>query len=856
MWNITRKNVAANKIRLALTALAIVLGVGFISSANILSDGLSDSFASLAEEIVQGTDLEVERADDVPLTQTEVDAINNIDGVRVAVGGYGSDDVFPIRSDGTVVRPEGPPVFANSWNTDAQLNPTTIETGRAPEGPGEWVIDFGSADSEGFVVGETYELIVPTAEGFITAELVGTFRFGAENQTNGAVLMAFEAETAQVLFDRDNFGNVQIAVDGTRPIVDVRTDVEAAFGVDAGYIVQDTAELNAETTAEFNSFISVFAWILRSFAIVALFVSIFIIANTFNIVMSQRVRELGLLRAVGATPKQVRRAVMGEALLVGLVASAIGLIAGLGLAYGLEAFLNAVGGQLPPFDKPLSVATILIGMGVGVGVTLLSAWVPARRAGLTSPVTAISGHDVANVAGGQRSIVLGTVLSIGGAALTGVALFGGIESTVRLLVMLGVGAALLFVGITLVSPLFAAPISRALGAPIAKVYNRPGVLAKENAARNPKRTATTAAALMIGLSLVSMAFVVGQTLKNDLNELLETTVQADYAAFPIGVDGVPNATFDAIESSPEFGGVTGMRYWSTEILSDNAPLPASSVADEAAPENIEVATLDLNQIDDVFNLDLIDGSYADITNDSLAIYEPVAEQLAVGLGDTVSVRLDDDSVTEMGVAAIFADGNIFGGVIVNETRWNTIGDQESFDWIVVTVADGVTTEAADEAIATIAADFPQIETQSAAQYREDISGQVDNLLLMLTGFLALAIFIAFIGIVNTMALSIFERTRELGLLRAVGMTRTQMHKMVRWEAAIVSLVGALLGAGVGIVFGVLVVVATPDFVLSNLAIPWLSLVGLVAAAGVAGLIAGFLPARRAGKLNVLDAIST
>ena len=536
MWNITRKNVAANKIRLALTALAIVLGVGFISSANILSDGLRDSFGSLAAEIVQGTDLSVSRDADVPLGQAELDRLNAIDGVRIADGGYGTEDVLPIRADGTVVRPNGPPVIANSWSTDEQLNPTTIETGRAPEGPGEWVIDMDSAEREGFIVGQTYELVVPTADGFTTAELVGTFRFGAENQTNGATLMAFETNEAKVLFDRDNFGGIDIAVDGSRPIPDVKADIEAAFGAD--YLVQDTADLNAETTAEFNSFISVFAWVLRSFAIVALFVSIFIIANTFNIVMSQRVRELGLLRAVGATPKQVRRAVMGEALVVGFVASIIGLFVGLGLAYALEAFLNALGGELPPFGKPLSIATILIGMGVGVGVTLLSAWVPARRAGMTSPVTAISGHDASDVATGRRSIIFGALLSVVGAVLTGAALFGGIESTPTLLGMLGGGAALLFIGITLLSPLVAAPISRALGAPIAKIYSRPGVLAKENAARNPKRTATTAAALMIGLSLVSMAFVVGQTLKNDLNELLETTVKADYAAFPQQIEHV------------------------------------------------------------------------------------------------------------------------------------------------------------------------------------------------------------------------------------------------------------------------------------------------------------------------------
>lgn len=838
MWNITRKNVGANKVRLALTALAIVLGVGFISSANILSDGLRDSFGSLAAEIVEGVDLQVDRLDgDQPLTSTEQELIAAVPGVRVAEGGYGDDTVFPVREDGSLVRPDGPPVFAFSWTLDEQLNASTIENGRAPEGPGEWIIDLGSAEREGFVIGETYDLVVPTSDGFTSAELVGTFRFGEDNQTNGAVLLAFETDATADLLGSDNFASIEIAIDGSRPLADVRAEVDALFS-DEGYEVLDTADLNAETTAEFNQAIDIFAWVLRSFAIVALFVSIFIIANTFNIVMSQRVRELGLLRAVGATPKQVRNAVLGEALLVGLLASAVGIGVGLGLAYGLEAALNGIGAELPPFDKPLSIATIAIGMGVGVVVTVISAWIPARRAGLTSPVTAISGNDGAGVVGSRRSIFFGAVLAVIGGALTGVSLFGGIESTALLLGLLGGGAALLMVGITLLSSLVAAPISRTLGAPISALYKRPGFLAKENAARNPKRTATTAAALMIGLSLVSMAFVVGETLKNDLNELLETTVQADYAAFPAVPGGIPDAVVTELAASPDIGDVVGMRYWSTDV---NAV-------------DLEVATVDFDQIDSILDIDLIEGSYAEVDDDSTALFEGFAEEQGLVLGDTVDVMLADGSFVDLEIVAIYADSNIFEGLVVTDARWDTIGDQEQFDWIAVT-ANGEPTDASDAAIDAVGADFPQIQVQSAAEYREEITGQVDFLLTTLTGFLGLAILIAFIGIVNTMALSIFERTRELGLLRAVGMTRTQVHKMVRWEAAIVSSVGAFFGAAVGIGFGVLVVLATPDFVLNNLSIPWVSLLILILVAGFMGLVAGFLPARRAGKLNVLDAIS-
>ncbi len=844
MWKITLKNVTSNKVRLALTALAIVLGVAFVSTANVLSDGLRESFGSLAEEITQGTDLQVGAAvENAVLSNSELEQIVAVDGIRHAEGSYDSEwEVFPIRSDGSLVQPQGPPVIAGNWLTDAQLSPAVIETGRAPEGPGEWVIDIDSAANEGFVVGETYELVVPTSDGFATAELVGTFRFGEDNQTNGAVLLAFEGETIAELLGRDNFDEVQIAIDGSRPVAEVQTDVEALMGED--YAVLDTADLNAEISAEFNGFISIFAWVLRGFAIVALFVSVFIIANTFNIVMSQRVRELGLLRAVGATPKQIRRAVLGEALIIGALASVIGVLAGLGLAYGFEALLDSVGAGLPPFAKSLSVATIAIGMATGIGITMLSAYFAARRAGATAPVTAISGN--AESAGQSRtSTIIGGVLLAIGSASTGVALFGGVDSTGLLFALLGVGAGMVMIGVTMLSSLVAAPISRALGAPIAKLYRRPGFLAKENAARNPKRTATTAAALMIGLSLVSMAFVLGETLKKDLNALLETTVQADFAAFS-NVDGpLPDALFEELDAAPQLSNVAGIRYWGYETTLDGDPDPSW----------IEVGTMPLDLIDANFNLDLTEGSFADIDSDSVGLIESTADQLDVGMGDVITVPLNDGSDAELTVAAIFASSGIFDGILVTEERFDTIGDQTQYDWIAAGVASDSTLEEASAVIGSLQEQYPQAILQSAAQYRADITGQIDGLLLTLTGFLGLAIFIAFIGIVNTMALSIFERTRELGLLRAVGMTRRQTQRMVRWEAAIVSSVGALFGAAVGTVFAILVVIATPDEVFSSPAIPWVSLGVIVVVAGLVGLVAGVLPARRAGKLNVLDAIA-
>ncbi len=883
MFRLAVKNLAANAVRLALTALAIVLGVGFVVSSFVLRDGLKDSFAGLSEEIVQGTDLLVTTFDadsDDPLTDTDLALLNDLDGVRVAEGSLSGFDnsIQPIKPDGTTIGTNGPPQIAFAWTVDEVLNPTTLVAGRPPTNPMEWAIDIDAAAKHGFVEGETYEFVTPV--GNRSATLVGTFRFGEDNTTNGATLMAFDLQTAREFFSSPagEWDDISISIDGTVPVPELQETVAVTLGNEPGstsrvdfdpdvdgaeiesfdlddvgtdrVLVQNQADVAAETAAQFNAGIDLFGWVLLGFALISLFVSIFIIANTFSIVVGQRIRELGLLRAIGATPAQIRRSVIIESFLIGLAASVVGIGAGIGLAYGLSALLGVLGIPLPPFDIILSPLTIIVALAIGTVVTVISSLLPAVAASRTSPIAAISG-SIETTEKSARRYIFGGIFTLGGAGLLGLALFvfGGTSST---LTGLGVGAAALFVGLTLLSPLAAGPLSRGLGLPLETALAKPGQLAKENAARNPRRTASTASALMIGLSLVSMALVLGASIKKEIKQTFEAGLQADYIVNTQAFD-IPDEAIQRIDDDPMFTAVTGVRLWGVdlenEVVVDGEPVDGET-------SGTGVAALDFSVAEQLFNVGTTDGSLSAIDNDSVGIDDSLADRYGLGLGDTVRMVLDNGDVAELEVVAIFTEEVLLAPLLVTVDRYEQISDQPTSDFAAALKADSVSTADADARFAELGEDYPNLEFQSAAEARETFSGFVDDFTSLLSALLGLAILIALVGIANTMALSVFERTREIGLLRAVGMTRRQSRRMIRWEAAIISAVGAILGAAIGLGLGALLVAAIPDDILSTFSVPWARIAILVLIASVAGLISALLPAFRASRLNVLDAIST
>jgi len=845
MLRLTIRNLTANKARFAMTTFAVVLGVGFVVASFVLSDGLRSSFGDLSDEITVGTDLQVrpvsEFGEPLPLDQDLVGSISAIDGVEAVAGFVSANDnaMQPVKSDGTTITSAGPPQLTFSWVADQGLGSFTLVDGTAPDEPGEFAMDIDGAEANGFVVGGAYDLITPI--GVVKdATLTATTRFGSDNSTLGAVLMHVSLGEAQRLFgSSDTVDEIGIRL---TPDADADVVTVAVSGIipNSGVEIVDQATLNSEQKADFNQGINIIGNVLLGFAIVSLFVSIFIIYNTFSIVLGQRVREMGLLRALGADSRQIRRTVLGEALMVGLFASLIGLLAGVGIARGLIALFEALGASLPDAPTIIALRTVILALVLGVGVTVVSSLMPARAAAGIAPIAALrDGAQLGSQSSRRRTLT--------GAALIGAGLMFGVfglvnppGSTLGLVAVLGLAAALVFLGISLASHVVARPVARALGWPVAAGMGTAGRLARENASRNPRRTATTGAALMIGLSLVSTVLIVGESVKSRLGDLLETSVQADYLIVDDSEAGVTTDLAAELVSTGQFSAVTGFRY-------DEARL-SGTVS--------EVVAADLTSLDQLLSLDIRSGAIPTAgSTDVVLLHIDQADELSVVVGDVVPAEFATGTIVDLTVAAIFADDTVIGSPIVSNAVFDQAGSADVHQWVAAALADGVDPALAQPFIDQIQQRYPQVSIDSAAEFQARFEASIDSALTVVNALLGLAILIALIGIANTLALSVHERTREIGLLRAVGMTRRQVRRMIRWEAALVAVFGAMLGVALGLVFGWSAVTALPTSFADTVTIPVRRITILVAVAAGAGLVAAWLPARRAGRLNVLKAIS-
>ena len=854
MLKLAIKNLAQNKVRLLLTMFAIVLGVGFVVSSFVLRDGLGAIFDNLVEESVEGIDLLVSQTNnDIPMVDESVrETVLAIDGVASADlqidPNININRIEPVKPDGETITRNGPPQFAFGW-TEAVWSSFEILEGRPPDND-EWIIDPSSLEEHGFIVGDFYSISTPF--GLREAQLVGTFTF--DGFIEGPTFMSFTNATIQEYLDYgDLFDQIIVVVDGTVPTNDVGADIVMALNNDPdapGFFVQNQEDLINEAQGDFNQALDTVGAILLGFALVSLFVSIFIIANTFAITTSQRTRELGLLRAIGATPRQILRSVIAESVVIGLLASLLGIGAGALIALGIRLALNGAGLGIPDFDVVISPRTIILAFIVGILVTILAAVFPAIGAARTSPIAAISGQTDEKQKSLLRFVFAGVITAIG-LALMAFGLFGGGDSVLAILVPLGAGAALLFIGVTLFSPLVTGPLSRLIGAPLSIPFGTAGHLAKENSARNPRRTATTAAALMIGLSLVSAASVLGESFKSEFSQILDSTIQADFVVFS-DTDDIPDLVVEALRSENAFGNVTGLRNSGVFLEQD---LDAATAAGLEVDDR-SVAAFDYSQIEGVYDLSVTSGSLDDITNNTVGIRDTVAEEFALTLGDSITIvpREDGAEPIDLTVVSIHEESQVSGEFLVTTERFADLSSNDNGS-VAAAIAGGVDSGTADRAFDRISSEFPSFQFQSSAEFRETVSNQIDFILNLLTILLALTIFIALLGIANTLALSVFERTRELGLLRAVGMVRKQTRRMIRWEAVIISAVGAILGTVLGVALGAIVVQAIPEDILSAFAIPWIRIGIMVFGASLAGILAAVFPAWRASRLNVLAAIS-
>jgi len=844
MIRITLKSILGHKFRFALTTLAVVLGVSFVVASFVLRDGLKGTFNTLIEEINADIDVEVRGVlefsetdfDDDPLIPASVaDTVRSVEGVAEAVAGVGFRGIIPVNSAGEPVTTPGAPLLGFTY-TDSALSPTTLVEGTAP-GRGEFVMDITAADKDDFVVGQSYDVIFPT--GRVPMTLSGLIRFGEDNITAGAVITQYQAEHFGEL--TDTVGSVQtisVRADDGVGSTELAARIQLVLPDDVEAITQDTVV--EEGQADFGQIIDIIGGALTGFALVSLLVASFLINNIFNITIGQRVRELALLRAVGATTTQIRKSVVGEALVIGLVSSGLGVAVGAVLALGIRALMNAGGFGLPAFGISISTSTIIWAFIVGVGVTAAASLLPAFQAGRVPPVAAMREGYV--LTGNRRLRVIFASLTTGiGLLLMGIGLFGSL-SGIGLIVALGLGAVLVFIGVAMFSPLFAAPVALALGRPIQLLpwLRIPGKLAQQNSARSARNTAAAAGALMIGLALVAGANVFGASLKQTLTNTLENSIQADFFARTGGFGESFGPAFAAdLAEADELDQVAAFRFGNIRVDG----------------ETKDVFATNFDQLEGLIDPDVIEGSLSAGDANSLMLHEDPADDLGVSAGDVVTVEFASGESADLTVAAIYADPLILGNWVIDIATWDRYFSVAADLFVAARKADNVSAEEARTVLEAIAADFPQIDIEDQSEFRENQADQVDSFIQIINSMVYLSLLIAMLGIAITMTLAVFERTREIGLLRAVGMTRRQARSMIRWEAAIIAVFGAVLGTVLGVAFGWAAVTAIPDSVVNTFAIPYGSLIGFIIASALAGLLAGMYPAWRAGRMNVLDAIS-
>ena len=859
MLRLTIKNLLDKKIRFALTTLAVIVSVASVVGVFVLTDSLRASFSGLAGDIAGGSDLTVRVVQDVgqefdrpPFDEAFADDIAAVDGVEEIIPGvFSFNDTVIIDGDGEAIRPQGPPALGFSWD------PTTffIAAGEVPDAFGEFATDVSTAADNDLIIGQTYAIDGPLRQEEFT--LVGTFRFGSpdEHTSLGQTMAAFELEQSQDFLNRpDQYDAVAVIVEPTAEVSAVQSAIQDVIGRDLEVVTSEVIE--DENAEGFDEFISIFNNILLAFAFIIVFVATFIINNTFQIVVSQRIRELGLLRAIGATGQQVSRSVYFEALLVGLFSTVVGILFGILLGQGLRGALNALGFSLPAGPIELQPRTIIWAAAIGIGVTMLSAIVPARRSRTISPIAAIQNDQRLAGASLTRRLWVGGVMTTIGGLLLVLGLFVA-STTVGVLTNVAIGAVLVFIGVNTLSPSFARPVANALGAPIAKLFGTTGEIARGNAARSPRRTASTAGALMIGLALVGMAGVVGSSLTKTFLDTLDNAVEADYFVQSSSGGFDPSVTFSEeiateIADLPEFDTVVRYRFAQGSMRVDGS--------------NKDIFAADFDLVESHLDADIIEGGLTDADPATgIALHQDPAEDLGVGLGDTIAATFPDGLTEELTVVAIYTDSSIFGNWLIDNDVWEAHFTRTGLAFASATVAgfsddlpqaeQDALLEQAAAAITPVTERFPTIIAESRVEFRQSQQDQLNSFLAVIFVLLALSLVIALIGIANTLALSVFERTREIGLLRAVGMTRRQLRRAIRWEAVIIAVFGAILGLILGVIFGIAAVIAIPDTFISIVSVPYVQLVVYVVIAAIAGILAAILPARRAARLNVLDAIS-
>ncbi|GHC67302.1 ABC transporter permease [Streptomyces cinnamoneus] len=844
------RNFLAHKGRMALSAIAVLLSVAFVCGTLVFTDTMNATFDKLFASTASDVAVSPKKNDDAQETGKPQTLPASLQGRLAQVPGVAkvephatSQQITAATAKNKSISPtSGAPTVGTNWD-ESQKKSVEITSGHEPHGATEAVLDADTADKHGLTTGDKLRVIAAPGDFSVTIVGIATYR-----TTNpGAAVLYFDTPTAQtkLLGTAGEFSSYGLTAASGVSDEQLKKDVTAAVGT--GYTVHTAAETKAENKKDVGSFLDVMKYALLGFAGIAVLVGIFLIVNTFSMLVAQRTREIGLMRAIGSSRKQVNRSVLVEALLLGVVGSVLGIGGGIALAVGLMELMGSMGMKLDTSELTVKTTTPVVGLAIGVVVTVLAAYLPARRAGKISPMAAL--RDAGNPADGKAGTVravIGLVLSAaGGAALVAAAQSDDASAGSG---MLGLGVLLTLVGFVVVGPLLAGFVVRVISTVVLRVFGPVGRLAERNALRNPRRTGATASALMIGLALVAALSVVGSSMVASATEQLDKSVGADFIVQSENGPLSP-AAVTAVKSARDVA-----HFSEYTIVHAKVTTPDGRTATQ------RLSAVSPTYADDV-RAETVKGKLADAyAEDAMSVPEGFAEDHGIKIGDRLTVAMVDGRTAKLKVNAITSDDtSIDKGAMYTDiatAKRYLPADKMPLDAMVLAkAADGKAKEAAESLKAAVA-EYPQVKVRDQADYKQLIKDQVGQLLNMIYGLLALAIIVAVLGVVNTLALSVVERTREIGLLRAIGLSRRQMRRMIRLESVVIALFGALLGLGLGMAWGVTAQQLLALQGLGVLDVPWPTITAVFAGSAVVGLLAALVPAFRAGRMNVLNAIAT
>jgi putative ABC transport system permease protein len=852
MIRVALKGLLGRKLRTVLTALAIVLGVSMISGTYVLTDTIKASFTKVVDGSYENADAVISgkvafKNNDSNTATTPAFPDSVLAKVKqlpdvAAAAGMVNDEAKLIDRNGKVISTKGGSSIAASVDpkNDARFNPLKLTSGTWPVGNGQIAIDRRTSEKRHFAVGDT--IGVAADQGSRVFEITGIATFSSSSSIGASTIAIFDVPTAQDLFNKNGkFDEIQVAAKPGVPPEKLAAEIRPLLPETAK--VKTAAAQTQEAVDDVNEGVGIFQKILLAFGFIALFVGAFVIANTLSITIAQRMREFATLRTIGGSRRQVLRSVMLEALVVGVMASIIGLFFGLAIAKGLNALFSALGVEFPSGGTVFSTRTIVVSLVVGVVVTLLASLRPAIKATRVPPIAAVREGASLPVSRLSRwgpvvsivTLALGILLLVYG-------IFAGGLTTATRLSALAFGTLILFIGVAMNAKRAVRPLAAVLGWPGTQIGGTAGTLARENAMRNPSRTASTASALMIGLALITFVAILGAGLRTSFGDAVNKLFVADYAlTAENGFDPFTKEADAAVGVTPGVTAVSGLRGGDARIFGHNVQVTA------VPPNTAQTIRIDW--------LKGGTGVPARLGADGAFVAEDYAKDHHLSIGSPIAVKTPSGEVLHLRLKGIFdppKGGSPFGEVTMSSATFDANYAKPRNLMTLINIKGGVN-DANTARLALSLSSFPDAKVVTASQFKKNQEADINLTLNLLYGLLGLSVIISLFGVVNTLVLSVFERTRELGMLRAIGMTRSQVRRMIRHESIVTALIGAALGIAVGTFLAILTTQALSDEGIV-LAIPWTTIGVFVVATIVAGMLAAILPARRASRLNILKAL--